>query len=257
MTMATNFDQRVALVTGAGSGIGRAAAKLFAAGGARVIVADINLSAAEEVAAKIVADDGQAIAARVDVADEASVEALMAIIVKEYGRLDIAFNNAGISDEQHSWIDFPTDKWQQMIDVNLNGVFLCMKHELKLMVSQEPLQDLRGQIVNTSSGAGLTPAPGQPHYTAAKHAVLGLTRSAAQEFGHKGIRVNSVLPGLTQTSMISNQPQAMLDHLAKASPTGKLGSAEDVAKIAVWLCSIDAQWVNGQAIVADGGGLMH
>ena len=144
-----------------------------------------------------------------------------------------------------------------MIDINLKGVFICLKHQLKLMVAQDKVDGLRGQIVNTSSGAGLIPAPGQPHYTAAKHAVLGLTRAAAQEFGREGIRVNSVLPGLTETAMISNQPKEMLEALARMSPTGKLGQAIDIARVAVWLCSPEAQWINGQAIVADGGGLMH
>ena len=144
-----------------------------------------------------------------------------------------------------------------MVDINLNGVFYCLREELKLMNEQQAVDGLRGQIVNTSSGAGLIPAPGQPHYTAAKHAVLGLTRSAAQDFSHKGIRVNSILPGLTETPMIESQPQSMLDTFAKMSPTGRLGQPIDIARVAVWLCSPAAQWVNGQAIVADGGGLMH
>lgn len=252
-----SFDQRVALVTGAGSGIGRAAAQLFAQRGATVVAVDIVAHNVEQTVEGIRAQGYSAVAMTADLTDEAQVEHLIANIVAEYGGLDVAFNNAGISDQQHSWIDFPSDQWQRMLNVNLNSVFYCLKHELKQMASQTPKGGLRGQIVNTSSGAGLTAAPGQPHYTAAKHAVLGLTRSAAQEFGKQGIRVNSVLPGLTETPMMQDQPESMKVALAQMSPTGKLGQPEDVAKVAVWLCSPEAQWVNGQAIVADGGGLMH
>jgi len=256
--MSDSLNGKIALVTGAGSGIGRSASELFAERGAMVIAADINGSAAKETATIIGKKHGnQCQPIEMDIADEASVENVMQLIQKDFARLDIAFNNGGISDAQHSFIDFPTDNFDRMIDVNLKGVFLCLKHQLKLMAAQEPIDGLRGQIVNTSSGAGLIPAPGQPHYTAAKHAVLGLTRAAAQEFGRQGIRVNSVLPGLTETALITNQPKEMLDALAKMSPTGQLGQAIDVARVAVWLCSPEAQWVNGQAIVADGGGILH
>lgn len=255
--MSDELYGKTALVTGAASGIGLAASELFADQGAMVIVADINLAIAQEVAMNIVANGGQSKALYVDVGDPVSVASLFSQIKRECLRLDAAFNNAGISDSQCSWIDFPLEQWQRMIDVNLNGVFYCLREELKLMSEQQAVDGLRGQIVNTSSGAGLIPAPGQPHYTAAKHAVLGLTRSAAQDFSHKGIRVNSILPGLTETPMIESQPQSMLDTFAKMSPTGRLGQPIDIAKVAVWLCSPAAQWVNGQAIVADGGGLMH
>ena len=144
-----------------------------------------------------------------------------------------------------------------MISVNLGSVFLGLKHELAQMASQEPREGLRGQIVNTSSGAGLIPAPGQPHYTAAKHGVIGLTRSAAQEFATQGIRVNAICPGLTETGMIHSQPPQFLEMMARMSPTGKLGQPVDVAQAAYWLLTPEGQWVNGQSIVVDGGGVMH
>ncbi len=248
---------RVALVTGAGSGIGRATAELWAAGGGIVVIADRDEATGAEAVGAIEKDGGQASFVQVDVADEASVAAMVDSVVERHGRLDAAMNNAGISDDQHGWIDFPTDKWQRMIAVNLGSVFLGMKYQLAQMAKQEPIGILRGLIVNTSSGAGFIPAPGQLHYTAAKHGVLGLTRSAAQEFAPQGIRVNAICPGLTDTGMIYNQPPELLETMARISPTGKLGQAVDVAQAAYWLLTPEAQWVNGQAIVVDGGGVMH
>lgn len=250
-------EGRVALITGAGSGIGRATAELWAAGGGIVVVADLDAAAGNETILAIEKEGGQASFVAVDVGDEASIAAMIETVIARHGRLDAAMNNAGISDEQHGWIDFPSDRWERMIRINLGSVFLGMKHELAQMTSQEPIGILRGSIVNTSSGAGMIPAPGQPHYTAAKHGVLGLTRSAAQEFASQGIRVNSICPGLTETPMIQNQPPELLEGLARISPTGRLGQPVDVAQAAYWLMTPEAQWVNGQAIVVDGGGVMH
>ncbi len=248
---------RIALVTGAGSGIGRATAELWAAAGGVVVVADLDEASGKDTVGAIESRGGRASFVAVDVADEASVEAMVAAVVERHGRLDAAMNNAGISDAQHGWIDFPTDRWERMISVNLGSVFLGLKHELAQMASQEPRDGLRGQIVNTSSGAGLIPAPGQPHYTAAKHGVIGLTRSAAQEFATQGIRVNAICPGLTETGMIHSQPPQFLEMMARMSPTGKLGQPVDVAQAAYWLLTPEGQWVNGQSIVVDGGGVMH
>jgi len=251
------MEGRVALVTGAASGIGRATAALLAERGGLVVVADLDEQGGEETVRRIASRGGEASFVRVDVGDETSVEAMIGEIRERHGRLDAAMNNAGISDAQHSWIDFPTDRWQRMIALNLGSVFLCLKHELALMASQAPVDGLRGSIVNTSSGAGLIPAPGQPHYTAAKHGVIGLTRSAAQEFASQGIRVNAICPGLTETGMIQSQPKAFLEGMARMSPTGQLGQPVDVAQLSSWLLTPEAQWVNGQAIVVDGGGVMH
>ncbi len=253
----TGAKDRIALVTGAGSGIGRATAELWAAAGGVVVVADLDEASGKDTVGAIESRGGRASFVAVDVADEASVEAMVAAVVERHGRLDAAMNNAGISDAQHGWIDFPTDRWERMISVNLGSVFLGLKHELAQMASQEPREGLRGQIVNTSSGAGLIPAPGQPHYTAAKHGVIGLTRSAAQEFATQGIRVNAICPGLTETGMIHSQPPQFLEMMARMSPTGKLGQPVDVAQAAYWLLTPEGQWVNGQSIVVDGGGVMH
>jgi NAD(P)-dependent dehydrogenase (short-subunit alcohol dehydrogenase family) len=248
---------RVALVTGAASGIGRAAAEQLAARGCAVAVVDLDDAGGRETEQRITSAGGSARFWLADVADEGSVAKTIAEVVAHYGRLDAALNNAGTSDLPRSWIDFPTDRWQRMIAVNLSSVFFCLKYELAQMAAQEPVDGLRGSIVNTASGAGLVAAPGQPHYTAAKHGVIGLTRSAAAEFAGAGIRVNAICPGATDTALLRRQSPEALAVMARMSPTRQLGAAPDVAQAAVWLLSPEARWVNGQAIVVDGGGIMH
>jgi len=251
------FEGRTALVTGSGGGIGRSAAEQLAREGAQVVVADLDLALAKETVERITTAGGTASAIEVDVADEPSVEAMVATAIDRYGRLDAALNNAGISDSPRPFAELPFADWQRMIAVNLTGVFLCMKHEIRAMAEQEPLDGFRGALCATSSGAGRIPAPGQPHYTAAKHGVLGLVKLAAQEHLAQGIRSNAILPGSTDTPMMHrNNPPEFIQMLEKYSPGGQLGKAEDVAAAAVWLLSPEARHVNGQSIAVDGGGVM-
>jgi len=242
-------DGKVVLVTGGGSGMGQAGAAIFAReGAAHVYVADVDDRGG---AATVAAAPGKTTFVHTDVADEAAVEALVGRIVTEQGRLDCAWNNAGITDASGPFTALSKDAWDRMIAVNLTSVFLCLKHELRHMEQQGG-----GAIVNTSSGAGIIAAPGLPHYTAAKHGVLGLTKAAAQEYNGRGIRVNAVCPGMVDTPMISSWFESSPD-IAKAilatMPGGKLGRPAQVAEAAVWLCSDRADWVSGLSMVVDGG----
>jgi NAD(P)-dependent dehydrogenase (short-subunit alcohol dehydrogenase family) len=197
-------EGKVALVTGAGRGIGEATARLFAVEGAAVVVCDIDGDAAQAVVRSIQERGGEAFAVAADLTKEDDVAAVINSAIDNYGRLDCAVNNAGVSGRFGSFIDLPLHEWQHMINANLTSVFLCLKYELGVMAAQGS-----GAIVNVSSGAGVVAAPGLPHYTAAKHGVLGLTKCAAQEFAAKGVRVNAILPGTTRTPMIEgfmNQP---------------------------------------------------
>jgi NAD(P)-dependent dehydrogenase (short-subunit alcohol dehydrogenase family) len=245
-------DGKVVLVTGGGSGMGRAGTSIFAReGAAHVYVVDVDADGGEEAAASIRREGGRATFVRVDVTDEAAVGGLVDRIVAEQGRLDAAWNNAGISDAAGPFTALTKEAWDRMIAVNLTSVFLCMKHELRQMTAQGS-----GAIVNTSSGAGLVAAPFLPHYTAAKHGVLGLTKAGAQEFNNAGVRVNAVCPGMTDTPMIQGWFESSPD-IAKAvlatMPGKRLGRPEQVAEAAVWLCGDAADWVSGLSMVVDGG----
>lgn len=238
----------IALVTGAGSGIGQAIAVLLGQRGAHVVVADIDGDAARATAEQI---GDRAASCRVDVADDASVAKMVSFAVERLGGLDWAVNNAGISPAPKAFTDHTLAEWQRVIDVNLTGVFLCLQHELRQMVTQ----GRGGSIVNISSGAGLVAAPGQPQYTAAKHGVLGLTKQAAQEYARAGIRVNAVLPGQTETApmlaYLDAQP-GLAERLTKMIPMGRMGTPAEVAQAVAWLCSDESSYVSGSSLLVDG-----
>ena len=244
-------DGEVALVTGAGGGIGAAAARLFAAEGARVVVVDIDRAGAEAVAATIVGDGGEAVGLAADVTEEGQVEAVVALALERWGRLDCAHNNAGTSGTPVAFTDLTLDDWDAVVRLNLTGVFLCMKHELRVMAPAG-----RGAIVNTSSGAGVIGFPSLPHYVASKHGVLGLTKTAAQEYARSGVRVNAVCPGTTDTPMMRAfiGGDLGIEKMMKSTvPTGELGRPEQIAEAVVWLCSDRASFVNGDTMLVDGG----
>jgi len=242
---------RVVVVTGAGNGIGRATALALAAQGASVVIADIDESAAHQTAALIDVPERTA-TTHVDVADEAAVAHMVASTVERFDHLDCACNVAGISAEPKPFVEHSRTEWQRVIDVDLTGVFLCMQYELRQML----VQGRGGAIVNVSSGAGVVPAPGQPHYTAAKHAVLGLTKHAAQEYARAGIRVNAVLPGPTETEPMKAYLDAQADHgerMRRGLPMGRMAQPSEIAASIVWLCSDASSYVNGVSMLVDGG----
>ena len=244
------------LVTGGGSGIGRATSVLFAREGARVVVVDAVAEGAKETVELIRGEGGEAISVQADVTDEGAVRSAIARAVERYGRLDSAFNNAGISDLPAPLHELSLEAWNRMIAVNLTGVFLCMKYEIVQMLGQQRVDGRRGAIVNTSSGAGFIAAPGMPHYTAAKHGVLGVVKNAAREYYEEGIRVNAICPGVTDTPMVRSTMVGgsdFVEQMRASQPGGEAGRPEDVAQAVVWLCSQRARWINGEPMLVDGG----
>lgn len=239
------------LVTGAAGGIGRAAALAFAKAGAKVVAADIDARGGEETLALIAKDGGEAIFVKTDIAREAEVEALVAKAVAVYGRLDCAFNNAGIEIESTPLADAEEALFDRIMAVNVKGAWLCMKHEIRQMLKQGG-----GAIVNTASVAGLVGAPLQPIYAASKHAVVGMTKTAAAEYGKAGIRINSVCPGVIRTAMLERalerEPRREKS-IVKIHPIGRLGEADEIANAVLWLCSDAASFVTGHQMAVDGG----
>ena len=249
--MADLTKGKVALVTGAGSGIGRAAAQIFAREGAKVAAADVNQASAEETVGLIRTAGGEAFGLQADVSKAAEVEAMVAAVVETYGRLDCAFNNAGIEGALASTADYTEADWAPVIAVNLTGVWLCMKYEVPRM-----LETGGGAIVNTSSAAGLLGAPRMPAYVASKHGVVGLTKTAALEYAKSGVRVNAVCPGVIDTSMVGRLKERrprMFEKIVRGEPIGRIGQPEEIAETAVWLCSDAASFVTGHAMSVDGG----
>ena len=246
-----DFTGKVALVTGAGSGIGRASARAFAARGAHVVVSDIAADGGAETVRMIHAAGGEATFIAADVSQAVAVATLIAGAVERYGRLDCAHNNAGILGPLGSLLDFPDEEFERVMAVNLRGVWHCLRAEIPQMLRQGG-----GAIVNTASGAGLHGNVLMAAYAASKHGVVGLTRSAAQEFAARGIRVNAVCPAAIETPMVERAFTAeMKRETAARYPIGRLGSAEEVAQAAVWLCSDAAAFITGVALPVDGGNL--
>jgi NAD(P)-dependent dehydrogenase (short-subunit alcohol dehydrogenase family) len=251
--MAGMLDGKSALITGGGGDIGRATALVFAREGARVAVADLRAEAAGETVALVNATGGQAMSLSGDMSKEADVRAMIAAVVGTYGRLDCAFNNAGIAGWQVDAGGKKTAEWSEeafdrMIAVNLKGVWLCMRHELTQMQAQGG-----GAIVNTGSIAGLVGLPTSSAYVAAKHGVVGLTKTAGLEYADANIRVNAVCPGYIKTRMTEDTMRRRGDSILGQVPFGRMGNPEEIAEMVVWLCSERASYVSGVAYNVDGG----
>jgi NAD(P)-dependent dehydrogenase (short-subunit alcohol dehydrogenase family) len=242
---------KVVVVTGGGSGMGRAAALAFAREGARVMVADIGGATAEETAAMIRKAGGEAQSVAVDVSQADQVEAMIAATMAAWGRLDCAFNNAGINIEHGPLVECSEEEWERVLAVNLKGVWLCMRAEIPRMVASGG-----GRIVNNASIVGLRGSRNTPAYVASKHGIVGLTRAAALEYGQAGIRVNAVCPGAIKTQMYLDREgddPANNARIAAANVLNRLGSPEDVAGAVLWLCSDATSFVTGHCLVVDGG----
>jgi NAD(P)-dependent dehydrogenase (short-subunit alcohol dehydrogenase family) len=254
--MTPSTDSRVALVTGAGSGIGRASAEAFARTGVAVSVSDVDVVGGEETVRRIAAEGGTAIFVAADVRHEAQVAALIERTVAELGRLDYAHNNAGIGGPPAQTADYPREAWDAVVATNLTGTWLCMKHEIPRM-----LEVGGGAIVNTASTFGLVGVPGMSAYTATKHGIVGLTRGAALEYARSGVRINAVCPGATRTPQLEAffamldeaAPQRAASDFAAREPIGRLGRPEEIAAAVVWLCSDAASFVTGLPMAVDGG----
>jgi len=248
------LEGKVALITGAGSGIGRTTSLVFANEGAKLVLADVDERGGEETVRLVREGGGEAVHFGCDVTDSVQVEALVASAVERFGRLDCAFNNAGIGGESARLADYEEEAWHRVIAVNLTGVFLCMKSELRQMAAQRG-----GAIVNAASLVGVIGYPYLTAYNAAKHGVVGLTRTAALEYATHGIRVNAVCPAWIETPMVMDEGPApasipeVYEAIASLVPMRRLGKPAEVAQAVAWLCSDAASFVTGHPLLVDGG----
>ena len=248
-----NFKDKIVLITGAASGIGRAAALAFAKAGGTIVVSDINVEGGMETVAQIKATGRKALFIKTDVADFSSVEKLMQQIVEQFGRLDIAINNAGIAGVNARTIDMPLDSWDKVMAINASGVFYCMKTQIPIMLKQGG-----GAIVNTASIAGLKGLPNSLAYVASKHAVVGMTKTAAMEYARNNIRINAICPVFTISPLfdpeaIEKVAKGIPDKLKANIPMKRFAKAEEQVAAMMWLCSDGASFVTGLALPVDGG----
>jgi len=241
------FTGKVAFITGAASGIGRAAALAFAREGAQVAITDRTEAALDQLRAEIEAASGEVLAIRCDVSVPEDVEAAVAKTAERFGRIDCAFNNAGVENKAAPVHEITLDEWDRILDINLRGTFVCMKHEIAQMLRQG------GVLVNTSSGAGIRGVAGGASYAASKHALIGLTKSAALDYAKANIRVNAVLPGNIETPMMDRFTGGDIQKAIDLEPVGRLGKPEEIAEAVLWMCSDLGAFVTGAAISVDGG----